>query len=81
MMVFALIFFVPQALLFAELGAAFPQEGGPYLWTRLAFGRLAGAVKTSCTGSPTRSGRRLLDRSCVGAVVIPSTTATMSPRR
>src|ERR1700722_4535929 len=44
MMVFALVFFVPQALLFAELGTAFPQEGGPYLWTRLAFGHLAGAV-------------------------------------
>jgi amino acid transporter len=29
MMIFAVIFFVPQALLFAELGAAFPQEGGP----------------------------------------------------
>jgi amino acid transporter len=44
MMVFAVVFFVPQALLFAELGSAFPQEGGPYYWTRLAFGRLAGAV-------------------------------------
>src|ERR1700759_247805 len=43
MMVFAVVFFVPQALLFAELGSAFPQEGGPYFWTRLAFGRLAGA--------------------------------------
>src|SRR6195952_2732090 len=44
MIVFAVIFFVPQALLFAELGTVFPQEGGPYLWTRLAFGHLAGAV-------------------------------------
>ena len=44
MMIFALVFFVPQALLFAELGTAFPQEGGPYFWTRLAFGHLAGAV-------------------------------------
>ena len=34
MMIFAVVFFVPQALLFAELGAAFPQEGGPYFWTR-----------------------------------------------
>ncbi len=25
-------------------GSAFPQEGGPYFWTRLAFGRLVGAV-------------------------------------
>ena len=29
MMIFAVVFFVPQALLFAELGAAFPMEGGP----------------------------------------------------
>src|SRR5580692_5904830 len=44
MMIFAVVFFVPQALLFSELGTAFPQEGGPYYWTRLAFGHLAGAV-------------------------------------
>src|SRR5258707_15361958 len=44
MLVLAVLFFVPQALLFAELGSAFPQEGGPYFWTRLAFGRLVGAV-------------------------------------
>jgi amino acid transporter len=44
MVIFAVVFFIPQALLFAELGSAFPQEGGPYLWTRLAFGHLAGAV-------------------------------------
>jgi amino acid transporter len=44
MIILAVVFFVPQALLFAELGSAFPQEGGPYFWTRLAFGRLAGAV-------------------------------------
>src|SRR5580692_11401789 len=46
MMVFAVVFFVPQALLFSELGTAFPQEGGPYYWTRLAFGHLAGAVNS-----------------------------------
>ncbi|GAA4681107.1 APC family permease [Frondihabitans cladoniiphilus] len=44
MVILAIVFFVPQALLFAELGTAFPQEGGPYLWTRMAFGHLAGAV-------------------------------------
>ncbi len=44
MLLLAVLFFVPQALLFAELGSAFPQEGGPYLWTRLAFGHFAGAV-------------------------------------
>lgn len=44
MLVLAVVFFVPQALLFAELGSAFPQEGGPYIWTRMAFGHLAGAI-------------------------------------
>lgn len=44
LIILAVIFFVPQGLLFAELGTAFPEEGGPYLWARLAFGRLVGAV-------------------------------------
>jgi amino acid transporter len=42
----ALFFFVPYALLTAELGTAFPMEGGPYIWTRLAFGRLVAAVNS-----------------------------------
>ncbi|MGW0995943.1 APC family permease [Streptomyces sp. NPDC002523] len=42
----ALLFLVPYALLFAETGAAFPQEGGPYVWVRLAFGRPAAALTT-----------------------------------
>ncbi|MEI6649052.1 MAG: APC family permease [Actinomycetes bacterium] len=41
---FSLFFFIPQSLLFAELGTAFPQEGGPYLWARLAFGRLPATI-------------------------------------
>jgi amino acid transporter len=44
MMIMAVVFFIPSALLFAELGTAFPEEGGPYVWVRLAFGRLAGAI-------------------------------------
>ncbi|WP_232248415.1 APC family permease [Streptacidiphilus rugosus] len=44
--VLALFFLVPYALLFAETGAAFPQEGGPYVWVRLAFGRTAAALTT-----------------------------------
>jgi amino acid transporter len=40
----AILFFVPYALLTAELGTAFPEEGGPYIWTRLAFGRRVAAV-------------------------------------
>jgi amino acid transporter len=44
LMIMAAVFFIPSALLFAELGTAFPEEGGPYVWVRIAFGRLAGAV-------------------------------------
>jgi glutamate:GABA antiporter len=39
-------FFVPYALVISELGSAFPDEGGPYMWTRLAFGRFVGAINT-----------------------------------
>ena len=42
--IIALGFFIPSALLFAELGTTFPQEGGPYLWARMAFGRLPAAI-------------------------------------
>ncbi len=35
----SVFFFIPYALLTAELGAAFPEEGGCYEWTKLAFGR------------------------------------------
>ncbi|WP_369251441.1 APC family permease [Streptomyces sp. R41] len=44
LIVLAVVFFVPSALLTAELGAAFSDEGGPYIWTSRAFGRLTGAV-------------------------------------
>ncbi|WP_246236098.1 APC family permease [Streptomyces boluensis] len=42
----AVLFLVPYALLFAETGAAFPQEGGPYVWVKLALGRSAAALTT-----------------------------------
>jgi amino acid transporter len=42
----AVFFLIPYALLFAETGAAFPQEGGPYVWVKLAFGRTAAALTT-----------------------------------
>ena len=71
MMVFAVVFFVPQALLFAELGAAFPQEGGPYYWTRLAFGHLAGAVNNFLywITNPVWIGGTLAI-TCIGAVQV-----------
>jgi amino acid transporter len=38
------VFFVPYALLCTELGTAFPFEGGPYVWVKLAFGRFVAAL-------------------------------------
>src|SRR5256885_14200974 len=37
-------FFIPYALLTAELGSTFHEEGGAYIWTKLAFGRFAAAI-------------------------------------
>ncbi len=40
----AILFVLPYALLMSEVGSAFTQEGGPYEWAKLAFGRLQGAI-------------------------------------
>ena len=40
----ASLFVLPYALLMAEVGSAFTQEGGPYEWSKMAFGRLQGAI-------------------------------------
>jgi amino acid transporter len=40
------IFMIPYAMLFAETGSTFPEEGGPYQWVKFAFGRLAGGITT-----------------------------------
>jgi amino acid transporter len=40
----AALFVLPYALVMAEVGSAFTQEGGPYEWTKLAFNRFHGAV-------------------------------------
>ncbi len=71
MIILAVLFFVPQALLFAELGSAFPQEGGPYFWTRLAFGRLVGAVNNFLywITNPVWIGGTLAG-ACVGAIEV-----------
>ena len=42
--VVAALFFVPAGLVVSELGSAFPDEGGAYVWARRAFGRTIGAV-------------------------------------
>lgn len=38
----ALVFFIPVALVAAELATAYPTTGGIYVWVREAFGRRAG---------------------------------------
>src|SRR5579862_3739988 len=44
LVVLAIVFVAPYMLMMAEVGAAFTQEGGPYEWTKLAFGRLHGGI-------------------------------------
>ncbi len=46
MTVLAVFFFVPFGLLVAEVGSAFPHEGGQYVWVKLAFGKRVAAVNT-----------------------------------
>lgn len=45
-LIVAVTFLVPYAFITAELGSAFPQEGGPYVWVKPVFGRLAAAIST-----------------------------------
>lgn len=40
----ALLFFIPTALVTAELATAWPNKGGVYIWVREAFGELAGLI-------------------------------------
>jgi glutamate:GABA antiporter len=44
LIIMVVFFLFPYGLLTAELGTAFPEEGGPYVWVKLAFGRMAAAV-------------------------------------
>src|ERR1700741_5148482 len=40
----AALFVVPYMLLMSEVGSAFTMEGGPYEWSKLAFGRFQGGI-------------------------------------
>ncbi|HZL65447.1 MAG TPA: APC family permease, partial [Thermoleophilia bacterium] len=42
--IFVFLFLLPYGLVTAELGAAFPAEGGIYTWARMAYGRLPGEI-------------------------------------
>jgi amino acid transporter len=44
LLVLAVVFVAPYMLLMAEVGSAFTQEGGPYEWTKMAFGRFQGGI-------------------------------------
>jgi amino acid transporter len=44
LVVLALLFVLPYGLLMSEVGAAFTQEGGPYEWAKMAFGRMQGGI-------------------------------------
>jgi len=43
LLIVGVLFFFPAGLVIAELGSTFPDQGGPYQWVRLGFGRRAGA--------------------------------------
>ncbi len=42
--IFIVIYILPYGLVTAELGSAFPAEGGIYTWVRMAYGKLAGGI-------------------------------------
>ncbi len=44
LVVLAIVFVAPYMLLMSEVGSAFTQEGGPYEWTKIAFGRLHAGI-------------------------------------
>jgi glutamate:GABA antiporter len=44
LIVMVVFFLFPYGLVTAELGTAFAEEGGPYVWVKMAFGRVAAAV-------------------------------------
>src|SRR5438132_6786714 len=44
LVILAVVFVAPYMLLMAEVGSAFTQEGGPYEWMKMAFGRIHGAI-------------------------------------
>ena len=48
-LVLAVAFLIPYGLIFAEVGAAFSEEGGAYTWVRNAFGRPAAAIASLLT--------------------------------
>ncbi|MBS1888744.1 MAG: APC family permease [Actinobacteria bacterium] len=44
MLILVPLFVIPYAFLMSEMGGAFAEEGGPYVWMKLAFGRFWSAL-------------------------------------
>src|SRR5207237_6906260 len=44
LLILAVLFVAPYMLLMAEVGSAFTQEGGPYEWMKLAWGRFSACI-------------------------------------
>jgi amino acid transporter len=44
LVILAVIFVLPYALVMSEVGAAFTQEGGPYEWMKMSFGRFVAGL-------------------------------------
>lgn len=44
--ILAITFLFPYAVVFAEIGALYSDEGGPYVWVKVAYGRATAAVST-----------------------------------
>lgn len=54
-----LIFYIPSGLITAELGAAYPDDGGMYSWVKRAYGKRWGPGFLGCIGLITRFGLHL----------------------
>ena len=48
-LILAITFMVPYGLIFAETGGAFTEEGGVYVWTKMAYGRVVAAITSLFT--------------------------------
>jgi amino acid transporter len=64
------LYMIPSGLIAAELGSAFPVEGGPYAWTRMAFGRLPGSL--------TATFYWMSNPTWIGGTLAATTVATLS---
>ena len=69
-----------RRFILAELGAAYTDEGGPYVWVRMAFGHLTGAVNNFFywVTNPVWMGGTLVATAVGGITVLLVPRATIS---